>query len=68
MKTELRKENYATFADFRKRIDELVASTTTTNKEKIDSLIGEKVQLFGDTHEVDPTTVEENKKQTKKAA
>ncbi len=68
VKTELRKENYATFADFRKRIDELVASTTTTNKEKIDSLIGEKVQLFGDTHEVDPTTVEENKKQTKKAA
>lgn len=70
VKTELRKGNYSTFVEFQKKIDELIDSTTTTNQERINSLIGEKVQLFDNTRKINETTVEETVKtsETEKAA
>ena len=43
---KLRIQFWDNFSLFSSRIDAIVASTTGENKEKIDSLIREKVQLF----------------------
>ena len=46
VKNKLRIQFWDNFSLFSSRIDAIVASTTGENKEKIDSLIREKVQLF----------------------
>ena len=46
VKNKLRIQFWDNFSLFSSRIDTIVASTTGENKEKIDSLIREKVQLF----------------------
>ena len=52
VKGELRSQYYDDFRVFRKRIDSIIASTSHENKEKISSLIGQKVQLFDGLHSV----------------
>ena len=46
VKNKLRLRFWDNFSLFSSTIDGIIASTTGENKEKIDSLIGEKVQLF----------------------
>ena len=46
VKGELRTKYYDDFSLFCEKIDSVIDSTTQTNKEKIEKLIGEKVQLF----------------------
>lgn len=52
VKGELRSKYYDDFGVFRKQIDSILASTSNVNKEKISSLIGQKVQLFDGLHSV----------------
>lgn len=51
-KSALRTRYFTNYEEFCRRIDEIIASSTGENKEKIDSLIGEKVQLFDELSEV----------------
>lgn len=46
VKAELRSKYYNDFDEFKMKINSLVDSTTTFNRDKIDQLIGEKVELF----------------------
>jgi transposase len=48
VKSELRSKYYDDFHAFRQRIDFIVSSTDKQNKNLIDSLITDKVQLFDD--------------------
>jgi transposase len=48
VKGKLRTRYYNRFELFRERIDSIIESTDNLNKEIIDRLIGEKVQLFDD--------------------
>ena len=52
VKGELRSKYYDDFGVFRKQIDSIIASASHENKEKISSLIGQKVQLFNGLHSV----------------
>lgn len=45
-KFELRKAAWADFDTFRSKIDEIIASASKENKNRLDMLIGEKVQLY----------------------
>lgn len=46
VKGKLRTKYYDDFSSFCEKIDSIIDSTIQTNKEKIEKLIGEKVQLF----------------------
>lgn len=46
VKGKLRTKYYDDFSSFCEKIDSIIDSTTQINKEKIEKLIGEKVQLF----------------------
>jgi transposase len=48
VKNQLRTKYYDDFDIFKERIDSIVSSTDNYNKNHIDSLIGDKVQLFDD--------------------
>ncbi len=48
VKGELRVKHYDDFAEFKTKIDEIIASSTTTNKQKLVTLINGKIQLFDD--------------------
>ena len=48
VKNQLRTKYYDDFDVFKERIDSVVSSTDNCNKKYIDSLIGDKVQLFDD--------------------
>lgn len=52
VKAELRTSFYDDFVKFCDRIDEIIASSTGENKPRVESLIGEKVQLFDDLVEI----------------
>ena len=56
VKGELRSKYYDDFGVFREQIDSIITSTSLENKEKISSLIGQKVQLFDGLHSVCPNT------------
>ena len=56
VKGELRSKYYDDFGVFWKQIDSIIASTSNESKEKISSLIGQKVQLFDGLHSVCPNT------------
>jgi len=58
VKSELRKRAWHDFDEFKKTIDGLVDSTTGENRERVETLIGERVQLFGDYRELDGDTLE----------
>ena len=47
-KGELRTKYYDQFEVFKEKIDSIISSSTKENKGVINSLIGEKVQLFDD--------------------
>ncbi|MBQ9630194.1 MAG: IS630 family transposase [Treponema sp.] len=46
VKSELRDQFYNSFESFVKRIDEIIASTSDANKNKIDKLISDKVHFY----------------------
>lgn len=46
VKSILRTKRYSSFAEFKETIDTIIESTVKENKAKIDTLIGQKVQLF----------------------
>lgn len=46
VKGELRKRSWRDFDEFKRTIDGLVDSTTGENRERVETLIGEKVQLL----------------------
>ena len=46
VKGELRSKYYDDFGVFRQKIDSIIESTSNENKDKINRLIGQKVQLF----------------------
>lgn len=48
VKAELRTKYYDEFSIFCEKIDSIIASTTRTNKAKIEKLISKKVQMFDD--------------------
>lgn len=56
VKAELRTKYFDAFDEFKIRIDSIIASTATTNRNKIDALIGEKVQLYDNLTLVAPNT------------
>lgn len=56
VKTELRSRYFNDFDAFKRRIDGIIASTTRENKNRLDSLIGEKVQLFDNLEAVTANT------------
>ena len=56
VKAELRRSSWNDYKSFSGKIDSIIETTTGENKDKIDSLIGEKVQLFDDYVEVDENT------------
>lgn len=55
-KTELRRSFWNDYKTFSAKIDSIIRSTTAENKDKIDSLIGEKVQLYDDYVRLDENT------------
>ena len=61
-KGELCTATYSNFQEFKEAIDEIIESTVGKNKQRIDSLIGEKVQLFDEV-----VTVQEPEKNDKAA-
>jgi transposase len=48
VKTRLRSKHYDNFSLFQSTINSIINETTTTYRNQIESLIGEKVQLFDD--------------------
>ena len=58
VKGELRKRSWRDFDEFKRTIDGLVDSTTGENRERVETLIGERVQLFVGYREVDECTLE----------
>ena len=59
VKGGLRSKYYDDFALFKEKIDSIIKSTTIENKSKVDSLIGEKVQLYGNLHQITENTYEQ---------
>ena len=55
-KTELRRSAWNNYESFKGRIDSILESTDGENKCRIDSLIGEKVQLYDDYVQLDDCT------------
>lgn len=62
VKGELRSQFYDDFEVFKSRIDTIINSTAKENKSILDSLIGEKVQLFVDLQPVAQNTYEKAEK------
>lgn len=56
VKSELRTKYYGDFEVFCGRIDQIIASTSTNNKDKISKLIGNKVQLFDGLKQINSST------------
>lgn len=61
VKSELRTKYYDDFSLFKEKIDCIIGSATQENYTKINSLIGEKVQLFDNLHFITKNTYEINK-------
>ncbi len=59
VKGGLRSKYYDDFAMFKEKIDSIIKSTTNENKSKVDSLIGEKVQLYGNLSQITKNTFEQ---------
>mgnify|MGYP002624173605 CR=1 FL=1 len=59
VKNELRRQFYDDFDVFQNRIDTIIEEAQTVNKHKLESLIGEKIQLFDDLIFIDENTYEE---------
>ena len=55
-KTELRRCSWSDYKSFSAKIDSIIESSAGENKHKVDSLIGEKVQLYDDYVQLDDNT------------
>lgn len=60
VKGKLRSRYYNRFELFREQIDSIINSTDNLNKEIVDRLIGEKVQLFDDLISINENTFRRN--------
>lgn len=67
VKGELRTKYYDDFEVFCGRIDQIIASTSTNNKDKISNLIGNKVQLFDDLKQINSNTFVNTKPRKKES-
>lgn len=67
VKGELRTKYYDDFGVFCGRIDQIIASTSTSNKDKISKLIGNKVQLFDDLKQINSNTFVSTKPRKKES-
>lgn len=67
VKGELRTKYYDDFRVFCDRIDQIIASTSTSNRDKISKLIGVKVQFFDDLKQINPNTFVNAKPRRKKS-
>ena len=67
VKGELRSKYYDDFKVFCGRIDQIIASTSTNNKDKISKLIGVKVQFFDDLKQINSNTFVNTKPRRKKS-
>ena len=56
VKGELRSKYYDDFTAFQEKIDNIIDSTANHNRDKIDRLIGEKVELYDDLRQVAENT------------
>ena len=56
-KTELRRSSWDDYKSFSQKIDSIIDSTTGENRDRINSLIGEKVQLYDDYARLDENTL-----------
>ena len=56
VKTELRRTAWDNYKDFCESIDKIIDSSTKENKARVESLIGEKVQLFDNYVSIDKNT------------
>ena len=61
VKGEIRTRFYNDFDLFKEKIDSVISSTTLENKEKVNKLIGEKVQLFNNLQFIAENTYAEAK-------
>ncbi len=52
----IRSKYYDDFALFKEKIDSIIKSTTDENKSKVDSLVGEKVQLYDNLRQITENT------------
>jgi transposase len=60
VKGKLRSRYYTRFELFREQIDSIINSTDNLNKEIVDRLIGEKVQLFDDLISINENSFRRN--------
>ncbi len=67
VKGELRTKFYDDFTVFCGRIDQIIASTSANNKDKISKLIGIKVQPFDDLKQINSNTFVNTKPRRKKS-
>ena len=58
VKGDLRKSTWHDFGEFKAEIDRIVASTTGENAGRVETLIGEPVQLFDDYRVVSDDVLE----------
>lgn len=56
VKSELRSRYFSDFQSFKDRIDSIIASLIKENRDRINSLLGEKVQLFDNLQQVSANT------------
>lgn len=64
VKAELRKSSWDDYRAFSAKIDSIIDSTAGENKDRIDSLIGAKVQLYDDYVQMDANTYAPDTEQT----
>ena len=67
VKSELRTKYYDDFTKFSDHIVQIIASTSTSNNDKISKLIGTKVQLFDDLKQINSNTFVDTKPGRKKS-
>lgn len=67
VKGELRTQFYDDFTVFCGRIDQIIAGTSTNNKDKVSKLIGTNVQLFDGLRQLNPNTFVNTKPRRKKS-
>lgn len=67
VKGELRTQFYDDFTVFCGRIDQIIAGTSTNNKDKVSKLIGTNVQLFDGLRQINPNTFVNTKPRRKKS-
>ena len=65
VKTELRKEYYSNFVEFKARIADIIASVDTINHDRICRLISKKVQLYDGLKQIDCHTLVNPEKEEK---